>query len=49
MGGAMSLMNDDTGGALRAGIRGRASLGPRSQDEMIMEAGDIADQYGGLE
>jgi len=49
MGGAMSLMNDDTGGALRAGIRGRASLGPRSQDEMIMEAGAIADQYGGLE
>ena len=49
MGGAMSLMNDDSGGALRAGIRGRASIGPQTQDEMIMEAGDIADQYGGVE
>ena len=49
MGGAMSLMNDESGGALRAGIQGRASIGQQNQDEMIMEAGDIADQYGGVE
>ncbi len=49
MGGAMSLMNDESGGALRAGIQGRASIGQQNQDEMIMEAGEIADQYGGVE
>ena len=48
-GGAMSLMNDGTSGAINRGIAGRAKLGPQTEDQMMLDAMKITDLYGGSE